>query len=90
MNSIAVTKLRPPRQVLSKDGGDLLSRTIASHPVGSLTLIGTALGGVWGGAAGMVLGSTAAKIGAGIGGVLLGARGYNIGKDLESWLKSAE
>ena len=85
MNAIA----RPPRQVLLRgEGGDLLSRTIASHPVGSLTLIGTALGGVWGGLAGTVLG--VGKIGAGVGGIFLGARGYSIGKDLESWLKLSE
>lgn len=89
MNATAIG-LRPPRQVLREGGGDLLSKTIASHPVGSLTLIGTALGGVWGGSAGILLGTGAAKIGAAIGGLFLGARGYSIGKDLESWLKLAE
>lgn len=79
---------RPPRQVLSKDVADPLSRTIASHPVGSLTLIGAGIGSLWGGAAGMVFGL--AKAGAAVGGVLLGARGYHIGKDLQSWLKASE
>jgi len=81
---------RPPRQVISKDGGDLLSRTIADHPVGSLTTIGAGIGAIWGGAAGLVLGTGAAKIGAAVGGVLLGARGYAVGKDLKSWLRASE
>jgi hypothetical protein len=82
----AIAVRRPPRQVISKENGDLLSRTIADHPVGSLTTIGVGIGTIWGGAAGLVLGTGAAKVGAAIGGLFLGARGYSIGKDLESWL----